>query len=80
MKNRIGVVLLVLLALGLGVALISIKHEANRTKAADTETILSLSNTVVDVNSKLKNNRMSRLHLKRIWTRKSNRLRRWLWR
>ena len=57
MKNRIGVVILVLICLGLGIALISIKREAGRQKVNDTESIISLSNKVVDTVNKLEEQR-----------------------
>src|SRR6266446_1419178 len=46
MKNRIGIVLLVLVCLGLAIALITINHQANQQKSVDTQTIKTLSNKV----------------------------------
>jgi chromosome segregation ATPase len=53
MKNRIGVVILVLVCLGLGVALITIKHEANKQLKEDTDNFQTMSNKWVDSNGKL---------------------------
>ena len=52
MKNRIGIVILVLVCLGLAVALISIKREATRQKVTDTEQITTYSNKYTETFSK----------------------------
>jgi len=46
MKNRIGIVVLVLLCLGLGIALITTNRDASRRQADDAEQISTLSNKV----------------------------------
>ena len=46
MKNRIGIVVLVLLCLGLGIALITTNRDATRRQADDAEQITTLSNKV----------------------------------
>jgi chromosome segregation ATPase len=53
MRNRIGIVILVLVCVGLGVALVSIKRDAAAEKAAASEQILTLSNKWVDTSGKL---------------------------
>jgi chromosome segregation ATPase len=53
MKNRIGVVVLVLICVGLGIGLISIRREATKQKTEDTDKILSYSNQVLEANGKL---------------------------
>jgi chromosome segregation ATPase len=53
MKNRIGVVVLVLICLGLGIAVISIKHQATTEKAADEDKITTFSNQVIVASGKL---------------------------
>jgi len=44
MKNRIGIVILVVLCVGLGVGIIGIKRQADNEKAKDTVSIQTLSN------------------------------------
>ncbi len=44
MKNRIGVIVLVVVCIGLGIALIALKKQASDQKKADSEKILTLSN------------------------------------
>jgi chromosome segregation ATPase len=44
MKNRIGAILLVLVCIGLGIGLMTIKRRADKQKATDSETIVTLSN------------------------------------
>jgi chromosome segregation ATPase len=53
MKNRIGVIVLVVVCLGLGIASITIKKQATDQKVKDTETILGLSNNLVSTSGKL---------------------------
>lgn len=53
MKNRIGVVILAVICLGLFIGLIAIRREAIKQKVNDTDTILTLSNKWVDTSSKL---------------------------
>ena len=53
MKNRIGIIVLVVVCVGLGIASITIKKQASDQKAKDTETILGLSNNLVSTSSKL---------------------------
>ncbi|HWX18426.1 MAG TPA: hypothetical protein VN578_00840 [Candidatus Binatia bacterium] len=53
MKNRIGVIVLVVVCLGLGIASIMIKKQAGDQKAKDTETILGLSNNLMSTSGKL---------------------------
>src|SRR5580700_7948419 len=52
MKNRLGIIIWVLVCLGLSIALIAIKKQASDQQTADNLTIGSLSNKWVDVNSK----------------------------
>jgi len=52
MKNRLGVIIWVLICLGLSIALITIKKQASDQRKTDTDTIVSLSNKWVDVSSK----------------------------
>lgn len=52
MKNRLGIIIWVLVCLGLSIALIAIKKQASDQKTTDNVTIGSLSNKWVDVNSK----------------------------
>src|SRR4051812_40179291 len=53
MKTRVGIVIVVLTAVVLGIALLSVKHEATKQHAADTEKIVDLSNNVSFANAKL---------------------------
>jgi uncharacterized protein (DUF3084 family) len=46
MKNRIGIIILVVLCVGLGIGIIGIKRQADTEKAKDTESIQSFSNKV----------------------------------
>jgi septal ring factor EnvC (AmiA/AmiB activator) len=52
MKNRIGVIVLVLICLGLGIALITMKREAARQQTVAEDQILTLSNKVADTTGK----------------------------
>jgi septal ring factor EnvC (AmiA/AmiB activator) len=52
MKNRIGVVVLVLMCLGLGIGLIGIRREAARQKNADEDKIQTFSNQLVVTSGK----------------------------
>jgi chromosome segregation ATPase len=52
MKNRLGVIICVLVCLGLSIALIAIKKQASDQETKDNITISSYSNQWVDVNSK----------------------------
>jgi len=53
MRNRIGIVILVLVCVGLGIALVSIKRDAATEKANASEQISTLSNKWVDTSGKL---------------------------
>ncbi|SPE51829.1 conserved exported hypothetical protein [Verrucomicrobia bacterium] len=53
MKNRIGIIIGVIICLALVVAVITIKQQATRQKDNDAETILTLSNKWVDTSGKL---------------------------
>jgi len=53
MKNRLGLVLLVLLCLGLGIALITTKKQATDQQAKSSETIGYFSNKWITVNDQL---------------------------
>ena len=53
MKNRIGIIVLVVICLGLGIGLISFKHHADTQLAKDTETIGTLSNNLTSTSAKL---------------------------
>ena len=46
MKTRVGIVILVLIAVVLGIALLSVKHDAVKRQAQDTERIIYFSNTL----------------------------------
>jgi uncharacterized protein (DUF3084 family) len=46
MKNRIGIIILVVLCVGLGIGIIGVKRQADTEKAEDTKSIQSLSNRV----------------------------------
>jgi len=52
MKNRIGVVVLLLICLGLGIGLIGIRREAARQKTADEDKIQTFSNQLVVTSGK----------------------------
>ncbi len=53
MKNRAGIIILVLVAVVLGIAFVSTKHEATKLHAKDTETIIGLSNNLSFTSAKL---------------------------
>jgi chromosome segregation ATPase len=53
MKNRIGVVILVVVCVGLGIGLISIKRQSDKQKVASDESIQSFSNKLVVAASQL---------------------------
>lgn len=53
MKSRIGLILLLLVSLGLGVALIITTRNAKEQQVSNTDTILSLSNNLVATTTKL---------------------------
>ena len=53
MKNRIGVVVLVVFCLALGIGLIVVKHSASQQKKTDAEVILDYSNKWVNTSGKL---------------------------
>src|SRR5256885_8059965 len=57
MKNRIGVVVLILVAIGLGVALITIKNKAGTKERQDEVTINTFSNRWVKTQSDLEEQR-----------------------
>jgi len=50
MKNRVGIIVLVLVGLGLGIALVTVKRQADSQKDADNRAILSLTNSLVETN------------------------------
>src|SRR5215467_401815 len=50
MKNRVGIIVLVLVALGFGIALITVKRQSDNQKEADNRAILSLTNSLVETN------------------------------
>lgn len=52
MKNRIGIIVMVVVCLGLGIGLITIKKQAADQKKDDNASILSLSNNWVTANGK----------------------------
>jgi len=47
MKNRIGVVILVVVCVGLGIGLISVKRQSDTERAKDTDSIQNFSNKLV---------------------------------
>ena len=53
MKNRIGVVVLVVLSVGLAIALITVANHASEQKKSDAEVILDYSNKWVNTSGKL---------------------------
>src|SRR5437867_4725328 len=50
MRTRLGIVVLFLVAIGLGIALITVKRQADKQKTADNSTILTLTNSLVETN------------------------------
>ncbi len=50
MKNRVGIIVLILVGLGLGIALVTVKRQADSQKQADNRTILTLTNSLVETN------------------------------
>jgi len=52
MKNRIGIIVLIVVCVGLGIASIAIKKQADNQRAKDTDTILGLSNNLVTTSAK----------------------------
>ena len=50
MRTRLGIVVLFLVAIGLGIALITVKRQADKQKSADGSTILTLTNSLVETN------------------------------
>jgi uncharacterized protein (DUF3084 family) len=50
MKNRVGIIVLVLVGLGLGIALVTVKRQADSQIEAESRTILSLTNSLVETN------------------------------
>jgi chromosome segregation ATPase len=57
MKNRIGVIVLVLICLGLGLSLVFSKKQAAKQQQVDAETNSALSNDLAVVNGKLEDER-----------------------
>jgi len=53
MKNRIGIVILVLVCVVLGIALLTVKRDAAKLQAKDSETIVGLSNNLSFTSAKL---------------------------
>jgi uncharacterized protein (DUF3084 family) len=53
MKNKLGLVLLVLVCLGLGIGLLLVKNQAAEQKRADTERLLGVSNDLKQTSFKL---------------------------
>jgi chromosome segregation ATPase len=53
MKIRVGAIILALVCVGLGIALIASRREAEKTKLGDTQTILTLSNNLVTTSGDL---------------------------
>jgi hypothetical protein len=53
MKNRIGVVILIVVCVGLGIGLISIKRQSDTQRAKDTDSIQNFSNKLVVAASQL---------------------------
>jgi chromosome segregation ATPase len=53
MRNRIGIVVLVLVSVGLGIALISVKRQAVTEKTRDTEKIVTLQTNLDETTGKL---------------------------
>jgi chromosome segregation ATPase len=53
MKNRIGVVILVVVCVGLGIGLISIKRQSDKQKVASDESVQNFSNKLVVAASQL---------------------------
>src|SRR5262245_1226315 len=53
MKNRIALILLGLLCLGLGIAVITIRNNAVEQRRTDTESIMGFSNKWVETSTKL---------------------------
>jgi chromosome segregation ATPase len=52
MKNRIGMIVLVVICLGLGIALLMVKNKAADQQRADTESILDYSNRLMSTSAK----------------------------
>src|SRR5690242_8381568 len=57
MKNRIGVVILIVVCVGLGVGLIGVKRQADNEKADNLKSIQNLSNNVNVVQNQLVENK-----------------------
>jgi chromosome segregation ATPase len=53
MKNRISLIVLVVICLGLAVGMVLVKNQANEQKESDTRSILSFSNQVTETTGKL---------------------------
>jgi chromosome segregation ATPase len=53
MKNRVGLVILVLIAVVLGIALLTVKRDATKQHAKDTDSIVTLSNQLSFTSGKL---------------------------
>lgn len=50
MKNRIGIILGVLICLGLSIGLVTVKKQADRQREEDTTKVVTFSNQLVEVN------------------------------
>ena len=65
MKNRIGVIVLVVVCIGLGIGLISIKRQADRQKEDDNTSIQNFSNKLVVAASQLDENKQVNAELRK---------------
>jgi len=73
MKNLIGVIILAVVCIGLAVALVTSKKQAQEVKKQDTDTIVGLSNRWVDTDAKLGEQKQVNLALEQdIEVRKKN--------
>lgn len=69
MKNRIGVIVLVLISLGLLIGLIMVKDQSGRQHRSDTEVILDYSNQVVNTSRNLESQKQVAAELEQDRTR-----------
>src|ERR1051326_8278628 len=53
MKNRVGIVILIVVCIGLVIGLVAIKHNADKQKEADNQTISKVSNELKEANKNL---------------------------
>ena len=65
MKNQIGVIVMVIICLGLGVALIAVKKQSTNQKNRDGETIVTLSNNVAKAASDLEDQKKVNTNLEK---------------